>query len=391
MTDVGGGMKVDMAALLAPEGGATSMQPGPGNGSDEAPNELDEIDEADLGEGGTNDEGSDTSAEEQGEADVADDDSEEETPDEGTKGNGDQGRRDASSKKSPANAVALHVQKELQRKFGPEATVRTGSISEMLEDLEELFNQPLHPEVARLQQHMQNGGNLENDLQGRTRNKQLLAMTDDKEFMKTIYKERFGKSDKRPNGLDDDRIVALVAKKDASGDLELEAFEEREKLTKAEADLEKENKQYSEGGPRFNPKDPEQLRGFHDTINKSVLTAAKTLRIPGVDLSKAESIADAQRLARHYFTPDEKGLTPYDRKMMGNENLVRGMLLLHYYENGVFDKALKEESNKGKLSVMKKLSVQPRPAGGGKSGKSGPDMGRLLAPETFTGSASRKN
>lgn len=374
----GQGAKVDLGALLAPEGfsdtdsSATNMLPDA--------EDVNDIESQEGGEEAGHEEGVDPALSVEG---------------------GSADKRKASGSNSAdggdsAGAVGLGVQLQsaIKEVFGPAVNIQFGKSSkEVVETLQELFTPKLHPELMRAQQYVDQGGKLEDFFGERNQTGRLLGIKDDMQLMTEVYRQRYGKSAERPEVFwDDEKIASVLKKKEASGSLELEAFEERDKIAKQERARQEENERWAGGNTAMDPTDPEQLRRLTADIDKATEAVIQGGggKLYGLDLGKAGSQEDLKKLMRHYFTPlDRRGTTPFAKRMMANNAYVQAALLMHMADNGLINSALLDKANGAKESVLRKLGTQPRTSSGGTPRK-GFDLDALKRPEGFSSSVRRK-
>lgn len=371
------GLELDLQAMLSPDG-LNVVKNVEGKSKNKSAPAVRENDQEDGPEDG--------SEQEESEEDGNEQDQEEEDDAEGKGGT----ETPKSGKQATVTAWAQPLQQALREEFGAEVTLPLkGTPKQVLEAIAEIYSQPdLHPEVARIQEYVDKGGKVEDYFHQISQTDRLLNLEDDKALMFEVYKNQYGKSEQRPKGLDDEKIKDMLSKKEAVGVLAIEAFQTREALEKQKANREQENATYARKGA-IDPKDPQQVQKMQASIEANVRQVVKSNggKLYGLDLSKAGSEDEFVRLGKYYFTPDQKGVTPYQRVMSGNGNMIKAMLLVHLAEQGYIDASLLEKANSGKRSILKRMPTQPRPAGGGKSGAPAFDIERAKRPEIFSGSS----
>jgi len=367
-----GGVKVDLDAFVAPEGRATSR--------------VTEEDDQSLSRERDEDNEGESSQENQGEDDEEGSENPEEIERSKVKGN-DQRSSSDRGKAGGGNHLGVLLQGAIQEVFGSQVKIPFGKTNrEIVETLQEVFSPRLHPEVMRVQQYVDQGGKVEDYFSARNQVNSMLGIKDDLEFMTAIYRQRYGKSVERPEVFwDDDKIASVLKKKEASGALDIEALEERDRLAKAEAQRVAENESFTGGnGGGVDPKDPQQIARLHADIDKATDAVVQKGKLFGLDLRKAGTSDDLKKLMRHYFTPlDKRGNTAFSTRMRANNAFIEAALLLHMADNGLIDAALLDKANGAKESFLKRLSTQPRSTSGGKSGPKRVDMDAMARPEGY--------
>lgn len=258
---------------------------------------------------------------------------------------------------------------------------RKGDAQDLIETLAKTLATPMRPEVQEYQDALEQGMTPDQYWQQRAGQQELLGLKDDVEFMRRIYKSKFGKSEANPDGWDDTKIDSVIKKRQDSGNLEFDAEEKRIELRKQQAERQ------SKYSTAKQPPTAEQLAkaaSQREALTSAFVDQVKTKKLYGIDLSKVGDEAKLKQVLLSYITPDETGRTKLQRTLSSNDNWFRMALLVHAGEQGLIEGAMHDAKNREKLLMLKALSKSASKGGGGqKKGVGSNAAGRLSESETF--------
>jgi len=217
----------------------------------------------------------------------------------------------------------------------------------------------LHPTAQRLQEMIDKGISPEQAL-GQLNSVNALDVLPPRDIMTNALKERFGKSEQRPNGWDDTKIKENVDKMEKSGVLEMEAEKVRESMraesqqqeqtmaadvkTKADNDLKTKNIALAE-----------KRIVLQKEISKNILNYTDVLGIPVSKAEMQEFVGDFMYLT----TPEEDGIAPGQKLLQSNDNYAKALYLLLKGDTKIKG-AITEAKNKTKIDYLKKLDLEPQ-------------------------------
>lgn len=294
---------------------------------------------------------------------------------------------------TPASAAAASdiradLQARLTTKFGADFKLPEAVNKDNFDDyLIGLGRATLHPEAARLQSAIEKGLKPE-DYYAQRGHLDAQLKLDDKTLVHQHYKGKYGKSDARPQGLEDAKIDELVQRKEERGDLMLEAIELREVLQKQKEEQAQKELDWSQGRsedkiPDFaDPVVRKQFRAdLEQEANAVLVDNGKAL---GIDLSKPEVKAKYMEHLEGLFVPDKTGASITVQRIRANGGMLKVGILLDMLESGALDARVQQQANSVHEMYIKELSLRPPTSSGQAPAREGEiDINRASRPSQF--------
>lgn len=245
----------------------------------------------------------------------------------------------------------------------------------------------LHPEAARFQAALAAGKKPQDYFQELNAIPSRIAM-DDNTLLTTTLRERYGKTDAKPDGWDEDKIKGTVQALESQGMLALQAEQVREGLRELQQKREQEAAKYSAPkGPDV--ASPEFVAELSKNVNADVVDILKETKgnLYGLDLSKA---GDADKLSQrltHLVKPDPKtGLSPFEQAMQSKGAYLKQVLLWDMVQKGAIKAEITAGKEAAKKSVLENLDLAPDTTGGGTRNEGdGIDLEALRRPAYLQG------
>jgi hypothetical protein len=214
----------------------------------------------------------------------------------------------------------------------------------------------LHPEVEKLQKAIESGIKPE-DFYKTMKGYAEIEDMPSHDVVRASLKQNFGKSDKRPNGWDEDKIESTIRKMDQSGLLEIEAekirteYQER-KLQAADEMIKQQNYQRQQ---QFT----QMTKQRDDSIKSALGYFNKLENINGLPISQSEKSEFVEQF-RYLVTPDEKkGVSPMLEMLQSDETLVK---VAYFLSKG--DAKIREQLTRSKEyaknDFLNKLDPEPK-------------------------------
>ncbi|MEO7397225.1 MAG: hypothetical protein ABIW84_01540 [Ilumatobacteraceae bacterium] len=235
----------------------------------------------------------------------------------------------------------------------------------------------LHPEAQKLQDAIAAGVPVDEYYKQYNQASAIETM-DAKALVELSLKQNFGKSEKRPNGWDDQKIADTLEKMDKSGYMEVEAekirsgyIQQKENLATTLAE-----KQRSE-----NLRMQQETSTTREKIyNETIEYFNKLNDVNGVPLSQSEKTAFAPDF-KYLITPDPKtGTAPLFDALQSNETLAKVAWFLRNGDAGI-RKALTLAKEGAKTDFVNKLDKEPKVLQKGGAHKTSEiNMDALIAP-----------
>lgn len=299
----------------------------------------------------------------------------------GTQGGGTGTKPDAST-----GQFGERLLTQLKAKYGFEGQLPDGvSEDNFLDTIEDLLVPDIHPEALRLHNALSQGQKPEEYFAQWSHFDRLLALGDE-ELMRTTFTERYGKSEKNPEGRTAEEIDRTIEGMKSNGMLMLEAERLKDSLRQQKAARDKEASTYSGGAAR--EPDPKEVERFHKSIDtgiKEVIGQSKGT-LYGLDLGEQASQERLAARVKYLLTPDpkKKGVSPFQEMLAKNNNMLRVAILADMAEQGVLSKMVMRKVEQAKDGIYKTLETRAPAAGGGNAGTDqGPDYSRLARPSGF--------
>lgn len=214
----------------------------------------------------------------------------------------------------------------------------------------------LHPEVEKFQEAVSKGVNPDEYLKTLRGINEVLEMPAE-QLVRTSLKQNFGKSDKRPNGWDDEKIENTIKKMESSGFLEIEAEKIR---TSYEMNKQNASQEMIRQAEIRRNEQMQQMAAIRDNSIKSSLEYFNKLdNINGIPVSQSEKSEFSEQF-RYLVTPDEKkGISPLLEMLQSDETLVK---VAYFLSKG--DAKIKEQITRSKEyaknDFLNKLDPEPK-------------------------------
>jgi hypothetical protein len=254
-----------------------------------------------------------------------------------------------------------------------------------------LLQPKLDPEVYAIQDALNGGKTMEQYMQERSEPERLIKLSDE-DLYSAMLKQRYGKSDKNPEGWDDEKVARLTESKKANGSLEIEAEDIRitlrEQRAKQQEELAKLAEQRAKGQQQVQRdlSDPKVQQEFDQAVEAASKEVVKDGKLFGIDLGKVDDLSGLTQRAKKLLTPDPKtGLSPTDARLQGNNAWVKMALLMELAETGTLASLLKGQSEEFQRSILGQLDLVPGTTSGTARPKDGSlDLDRLSRPSMTT-------
>lgn len=311
--------------------------------------------------------------------------------DEGTdQGNvGDEGAGSGDGAKPDADAdYRKDLQARLSARYGENVKVPEGLTRDQeLEFIERLAYSRLHPEAVAMNQALVAGKKPEEYLKELSFFDDRIRM-DDADLIKAVYRDQWGKSEKRPDGWDDEKIAATVQKMDDNGTLAIEAEKARDAYRESKSKRQEQAERFAAGSKAPDFADPKVLEAYGKNIEAGMRSVLKETNgsLFGLDFGKPENQDRLVAKVQHLLKPDPKtGQTQWDLSMSKNNEFLKAVVLYDMYQTGALERALASKSAETKRRILEGLDDKPSSSGGVKPKPGQLDFSRLTRPaETYT-------
>lgn len=256
-----------------------------------------------------------------------------------------------------------------QRFDGKASLSKEGLTTEnLLDELSKFLSPPIRPEAYEVHQALEQGETIESFLERINAPDRLISL-DDRELMTQVYKDRYGKTERKPDGWDDERIKQAVDARERSGLLMTDAEDAREGLRKIKAERLERLGQH-EASTRADYSSPEFQKMLDRHIGAAVEDTLKEdgNKLFGLDLGAEGQKDEIAAIAKKWLQPDpvtrtNKLLAYVDK----NNNAIRLSYLLEQIESGRLSSIVVRAKEAGKKSVLDKIRQTPPGTGGGAS------------------------
>lgn len=271
-----------------------------------------------------------------------------------------QQNQQAAEQHSVFQSKYLDIIKKKYEDFGVEMP---NDITEenFVDKIDELYasnvNRPeLHPEVQKFQEAVSKGVNPDEYLKALRGINEVLEMPAE-QLVRTSLKQNFGKSEKRPNGWDDEKIETTIKKMESSGFLEIEAEKIRTSYETSKQNASQEMIRQAEA--RRNEQMQHMNAARDNSIKSSLDYFNKLENINGIPVSQSEKLEFSDQF-RYLVTPDEKkGISPLLEMLQSDETLVK---VAYFLSKG--DAKIKEHITRSKETAkndfLGKLDPEPK-------------------------------
>jgi hypothetical protein len=215
----------------------------------------------------------------------------------------------------------------------------------------------LHPEIKKLNEIVSKGVDFKEALNTYQRMNNLEALSD-KELVSLSLKQKFGKSEQKPDGWDEEKINAQVAKMDSGGMLEVRAEEIRDQIRTEKANL---TTRYEEQTKTQRVKEAQEYEKKRNTeIDKAIEYFKGVNDVYGIPVSKAEKLEFNEdfKLLVKPFEKEGKMTTILNELLQSNENLMKVAYMLKKGDSKVRE-ALTRAKEGAKKSVIDRLDDEP--------------------------------
>jgi hypothetical protein len=238
----------------------------------------------------------------------------------------------------------------------------------------------LHPEVEKFQKAMEAGID-PNEFYRTMKGFQEVEDMDSYDLVRNSLTSNFGKSDRRPNGWDDDKIESTIKKMDQSGLLDVEAERiktdyQDKKLLAADQMIEQQNSLREKQGFEMDKQRDSSIKNAVSYFNKLE-------NINGLPISQSEKSEFVEQF-KYLVTPNEKkGMSPLLEMLQSDETLVK---VAYFLSKG--DAKIREQLTRSKEyaknDFLRKLDPEPKLAQGrGGFPSSDVDLDALAAPSNY--------
>lgn len=269
----------------------------------------------------------------------------------------------------------------LEKRYGSKMELPEGlDMDKVLDVLEPMFKPKMHPEVQRLQAAMDKGMKAEDFYRSYNALEQRLAM-EPAQLYREHLKEKYGKSETNPDGLDEAGIERIFKVKEQSGDVELEAVKLKQDLRAEKLKQDQEAAKFGQDN-RVDFTDPQVVREFEEGVAACMDRAiGKETSLYGLDLSKAGNKDILTSQVKNMLRPDPKtGVSSFTRDMQSNDNVVRMALLWDMAKAGAISRQMTQVKEGVKKSYMDGLDPKPPAKGGNQKVDGSVDLDALVRP-----------
>lgn len=219
----------------------------------------------------------------------------------------------------------------------------------------------IHPEAAALQKALDSGMTVEQYYQARNEPARLIALSD-KDLYAENLRAQYGKSEQNPDGWSEERISELVAAKEATGTLPIDAEQIRMEIRKQVArEQSVEATQPAASVPDKNTSmDAATLAKFNEAVSASVKSIATQGGFYGIETGDFGDVNNLSARAVKLLTPDPKtGQSVTEARLSSNDGYLRAAILLDMAETGQLKALLNGKAEAVRRSILDQLELTP--------------------------------
>lgn len=269
--------------------------------------------------------------------------------------NVDEGKsQQPESKKTEPSASIKDI---LVKRYSDLSIGESATDDDVFKALEERFKPKLHPAAIRLNNAIQSGKSIQEAVGALTQTDRLLAMNDE-DIVAMAYQDQYGKSDKRPHGLDKDAITAHIKRLSDQGTLAFEAIKIRDGIAKLK---QQEEEEFAAINTPTDWNDPKAKEQFSNQVLNPSLTklSSEKPNVPGINWAKPDHVKTIKESLTSYLTPSSEfsGLSPFAKEVQ--DNFAKIALVWKLYTEGAFSAEKQKGKEQAKDSILSKLGMIP--------------------------------